>query len=166
LTGSPGSGKSTLGDALIAAWRALELKVAVVAVDPSSPFSGGAILGDRIRMLRWFDDEEVFIRSMASRGHLGGLAAGTLRAVALLDAAGFERVLVETVGVGQSEVAIAEAADSTVVVLTPGSGDGVQAFKAGIMEIGDIFCVNKADLPGADRVRREIRAALDLAPTE
>jgi len=166
LTGSPGSGKSTLGDALIAAWRALELKVAVVAVDPSSPFSGGAILGDRIRMLRWYEDDAVFIRSMASRGHLGGLAAGTLRAVALLDAAGFERVLIETVGVGQSEVAIAEAADSTVVVLTPGLGDSVQAFKAGIMEIGDIFCVNKADLPGANRVRSEVRAALDLAPPE
>lgn len=162
LTGSPGSGKSTLSDALIAAWRERGLSVAVVAVDPSSPFSGGAILGDRIRMLRWYDDDGVFIRSMAARGHLGGLAAGTLRAVALLDAAGFDRVLIETVGVGQSEVAIADAADTTVVVLTPGQGDGVQAFKAGIMEIGDVFCVNKADLPGADRVRQEVRAALDL----
>lgn len=164
LTGSPGSGKSTLSDALIAAWREADLRVAVVAIDPTSPYSGGAILGDRIRMLRWYDDEDVFIRSMATRGHLGGLAAATLRAVALLDAAGYQRVLVETVGVGQSEVAVAEAADSTVVVLTPGQGDGVQAFKAGIMEIGDLFCVNKADLPGADRVRRDVRAALDLAP--
>src|SRR5690606_5140382 len=164
LTGSPGSGKSTLSDALIGAWRENGLTVAVVAVDPTSPYSGGAILGDRIRMLRWYQDDGVFIRSMATRGHLGGLAAATLRAVALLDAAGYQRVLVETVGVGQSEVAVAEAADSTVVVLTPGQGDGVQAFKAGIMEIGDLFCVNKADLPGADRVRRDVRAALDLAP--
>lgn len=164
LTGSPGSGKSTLSDALIGAWRENGLTVAVVAVDPTSPYSGGAILGDRIRMLRWYQDDGVFIRSMATRGHLGGLAAATLRAVALFDAAGYDRVLIETVGVGQSEVDVADAADSTVVVLTPGQGDGVQAFKAGIMEIGDVFCVNKADLPGADRVRREVRAALDLAP--
>lgn len=165
ITGSPGSGKSTLSDALIGAWRESGTSVAVVAVDPTSPYSGGAILGDRIRMLRWYDDDGVFIRSMATRGHLGGLAAATLRVVALFDAAGYDRVVIETVGVGQSEVDVVEAADSTVVVLTPGQGDGVQAFKAGIMEIGDVFCVNKADLPGADRVRREVRAALDLAPT-
>jgi len=165
LTGSPGSGKSTLSDALIGAWREAGVSVAVVAVDPTSPYSGGAILGDRIRMLRWYQDHGVFIRSMATRGHLGGLAAATLRVVALLDAAGYQRVLIETVGVGQSEVDVAEAADSTVVVLTPGQGDAVQALKAGIMEIGDVFCVNKADLPGADRVRREVRAALELAPS-
>src|SRR5690606_1377953 len=151
--------------ALIGAWREAGVSVAVVAVDPTSPYSGGAILGDRIRMLRWYQDHGVFIRSMATRGHLGGLAAATLRVVALLDAAGYQRVLIETVGVGQSEVDVAEAADSTVVVLTPGQGDAVQALKAGIMEIGDVFCVNKADLPGADRVRREVRAALELAPS-
>lgn len=166
ITGSPGSGKSTLTDALIAAWRKVGASVAVAAVDPTSPYSGGAILGDRIRMLRWYDDDEVFVRSMATRGHLGGLAAATLRVVALFDAAGYDHVVIETVGVGQSEVDVVEAADSTVVVLTPGQGDGVQAFKAGIMEIGDVFCVNKGDLPGADRVRRDVRAALDLAPRE
>src|SRR5690606_38789215 len=123
ITGSPGSGKSTLTDALIAAWRSADQSVAVVAVDPTSPYSGGAILGDRIRMLRWFDDERVFIRSMATRGHLGGLAAATLRVAALLAAASFDHVVIETVGVGQSEVDIVEAADSTVVVLTPGQGD-------------------------------------------
>jgi len=163
VTGSPGSGKSTLTDAVIAKYRAAGDSVGVVAIDPSSPFSGGAILGDRIRMMRWHDDPAVFIRSMATRGHLGGLAAATLQVVALLDAAGFDHVIVETVGVGQSEIDVVEAADTTVLVLTPGSGDGVQAFKAGIMEIADVFCVNKADLPGADRVRRDVRGALDLA---
>lgn len=165
ITGSPGSGKSTLTDALIARWREEGKTVGVVAIDPSSPFSGGAILGDRIRMTRWYADDGVFIRSLASRGHLGGLSASTLRVAAVIDAAGYDVVVIETVGVGQSEVDVAEAADTTVVVLTPGSGDAVQAFKAGIMEVGDVFCVNKADLPGADRVRREVRAALELAPS-
>ena len=163
VTGSPGSGKSTLTDAIIAKYREAGERVGVVAIDPSSPFSGGAILGDRIRMMRWHDDPGVFIRSMATRGHLGGLAAATLQVVALLDAAGFDHVIVETVGVGQSEIDVVDAADTTVLVLTPGAGDGVQAFKAGVMEIADVFCVNKADLPGADRVRQDVRAALDLA---
>lgn len=162
VTGSPGSGKSTLTDRLIEGARARGQRVAVAAVDPTSPFSGGAILGDRIRMTRWHDDPEVFIRSMATRGHLGGLAAATLQAVAVFDAAGFDTVFVETVGVGQSEVDIMEVADTTVLVLTPGAGDGVQAFKAGIMEIADVFCINKFDLPGGERLRREIRAALEL----
>lgn len=162
ITGSPGAGKSTLTDAVIAELRQLGKRVAVVAIDPTSPFSGGAILGDRIRMTRWHSDPGVFIRSMATRGHLGGLAAATLQVVALLDAVGFDHVLIETVGVGQSEVDVVQAADTTVVVLTPGQGDGVQAFKAGIMEIADVFCINKYDLPGADRLRREVAAALEL----
>ena len=162
ITGSPGAGKSTLTDALIAVLREHGRRVGVVAIDPTSPFSGGAILGDRIRMTRWHSDPEVFIRSMATRGHLGGLAAATLQVVALLDAVGFDHVLIETVGVGQSEVDVVQAADTTVVVLTPGQGDGVQAFKAGIMEIADVFCINKYDLPGADRLRREVAAALEL----
>lgn len=163
ITGSPGSGKSTLTDALIERWRAADRTVGVVAIDPTSPFSGGAILGDRIRMTRWYADEGVFIRSLATRGHLGGLSAATLRVAAVLDAAAYDVVVIETVGVGQSEVDVADAADTTVVVLTPAGGDAVQAFKAGIMEVGDVFCVNKSDLPGAERVRREVRAALDLA---
>jgi LAO/AO transport system kinase len=163
VTGSPGSGKSTLTDKLIAQARAQSERVAVLAVDPSSPFSGGAILGDRIRMMRWYQDPGVFIRSMATRGRLGGLAAATLQALVLLDAFGVDVIVIETVGVGQSEVDIVRVADSTVLVLTPGAGDGVQAFKAGIMEIGDIFVVNKADLPGAERLKREIKAALELA---
>lgn len=162
VTGSPGSGKSTLSDQLIGAARAGGLRVAVIAVDPTSPFSGGAILGDRIRMTRWHHDKEVFIRSMATRGHLGGLAAATLQVAALLDAYGFDLILIETVGVGQSEVDIVRVADTTLLVLTPGQGDGVQAFKAGIMEIADIFAINKFDLPGAQRLKREIRAALQL----
>lgn len=162
ITGSPGAGKSTLTDALIAELRAADKRVGVVAIDPTSPFSGGAILGDRIRMTRWHSDPGVFIRSMATRGHLGGLAAATLQVVALLDAAGFDFVLVETVGVGQSEVDVVQAADTTVVVLTPGQGDGVQAFKAGIMEIADVFCINKYDQPGGDRLRREVAGALEL----
>lgn len=166
VTGSPGSGKSTLVDALIAEARAAAWRVAVVAVDPSSPFSGGSILGDRIRMMRWHQDPGVFIRSMASRGHLGGLAAGTLKVVALLDAAGFDLIVIETVGVGQSEVDVVDAADTTVLVLTPGAGDGVQAFKAGIMEIADVLCLNKADLPGVQRLAQEVRSALDLAHPE
>lgn len=162
ITGSPGAGKSTLTDALIGELRQRGKRVGVVAIDPTSPFSGGAILGDRIRMTRWHSDEDVYIRSMATRGHLGGLAAATLQVVALLDAVGFDYVLIETVGVGQSEVDIVQAADTTVVVLTPGQGDGVQAFKAGIMEIADLFCINKYDQPGADRLRREVQAALEL----
>ena len=163
ITGAPGSGKSTLTDGLVGWARARDERVAVVAVDPSSPFSGGAILGDRIRMTRWHSDPQVFIRSMATRGHLGGLAAATLQVVAFLDAVGFGTILIETVGVGQSEVEIADAADTTVLVLTPGQGDAVQAFKAGIMEIADLFVINKADQPGADRLKREIRAMLAIA---
>ena len=162
ITGAPGSGKSTLTDRLIEVARARGSRVGVVAVDPTSPFSGGAILGDRIRMTRWHDDPDVFIRSMATRGHLGGLAAATLQVLAVLDAAGYDTLLVETVGVGQSEVDIVGVADTTVLVLTPNAGDAVQTFKAGIMEIADIFCVNKFDLPGGDRLVREVRAALQL----
>lgn len=162
VTGSPGAGKSTLTDGLIAELRSKGERVGVVAVDPTSPYSGGAILGDRIRMTRWHSDAGVFIRSMATRGHLGGMAAATLQVVALLDAAGFDYVLIETVGVGQSEVDIVQAADTTVVLMTPGQGDGVQAFKAGIMEIADVFCINKYDHPGADRLRRELAGAQEL----
>lgn len=163
VTGSPGSGKSTLVDALIALARGRGERVGVVAVDPSSPFSGGAILGDRIRMLRHHADEGVFVRSLASRGALGGLSKRAMGVVSLMEAFGFDWIFLETVGVGQSEVDIASVADHTVLVLTPAGGDGVQAFKAGIMEIADVLVVNKADLPGADRVMRELRAALGLA---
>ena len=162
VTGSPGSGKSTLTDKLIAQARKQGKKVAVLAVDPTSPFSGGAILGDRIRMMDWHKDPDVYIRSMATRGHLGGLAAASLQVLSLLDSYGFDVIFIETVGVGQSEVDIVRVADSTLLVLTPGQGDGVQAFKAGIMEIADIFVINKFDLPGAERLKREIRAALEL----
>lgn len=164
ITGGPGSGKSTLIDGLIAAARAQGKRVAVLAVDPTSPYSGGAILGDRIRMMRHHADADVFIRSLATRGQLGGLAAATLQATALLDAYGFDLICIETVGVGQSEVDIVRVADTTLLVLTPGQGDGVQAFKAGIMEIADVFVVNKADQPGSGRLKREIKAALELAP--
>lgn len=164
ITGAPGSGKSTLVDKLIGVARAAGEQVAVLAVDPTSPFSGGAILGDRLRMMRWHQDREVFIRSMATRGHLGGLAASTLQAATLLNASGFEVIFIETVGVGQSEVEVAAVADTTVVVLTPGQGDGVQAFKAGIMEVADIFALNKYDQPGGPKLRREVAAALELAP--
>jgi len=164
VTGAPGSGKSTLVDGLIGLARRAAERVAVVAVDPSSPYSGGALLGDRIRMGRWHDDPDVFVRSMAARGHSGGLARATLHAVAVLDAAGFDRILIETVGVGQSEVEVAAAADTTVVVLTPGQGDAIQAVKAGLMEIADVFVVNKADLPGAERVVADVREALSLGP--
>lgn len=163
VTGAPGSGKSSLVDRLVGSAREQGERVAVVAVDPSSPFSGGAILGDRIRMTRWHSDPGVYIRSMAARGHLGGLAAATLQVVALLDAVGFPNILIETVGVGQSEVEIVEAADTTLLVLTPGQGDTVQAFKAGIMEIADIFVINKSDHPGAHRLKREIRGMLQIA---
>lgn len=163
ITGSPGSGKSTLVDRLIGVARERRQRVAVVAVDPTSPFSGGAILGDRIRMTRHYQDEGVYIRSMAARGHLGGLAAATLQVVVLLDAFGFDDILIETVGVGQSEVDIVQVADTTALVLTPGSGDGVQAFKAGVMEIADIFVINKYDQPGGERLKRELQGALELA---
>jgi len=166
LTGSPGSGKSSLADRMVEAYRGNGLRVAVIAVDPTSPYSGGAILGDRIRMTRWHGDAGVFVRSMATRGQLGGLASATLRAAALLDAAGYDRVLIETVGVGQSEVDVAAVADTTVLVMTPAGGDGVQAFKAGVMEIADLFVINKADLPGADRLRRDVRAAQGLSEPE
>ncbi len=162
VTGSPGSGKSTLTDALIAALRARGQRVAVLAVDPSSPYSGGAILGDRIRMLRWHADPDVFVRSLASRGALGGLSARTMSVLALLEGAGFDWVILETVGVGQSEVDVAAACDHTLLVLTPAGGDGVQAFKAGIMEIADVIAVNKADLPDSSRTVRELMAAQGL----
>ncbi len=162
LTGAPGVGKSTSTSALVRAYREQGLRVGVLAVDPSSPFSGGALLGDRVRMQDHATDPGVYIRSMASRGHLGGLAWATPQAVRVLDAAGYDVVLVETVGVGQSEVEIAGAADTTVVLLAPGMGDGVQAAKAGILEIGDVFVVNKADRDGADSTARELRHMLTL----
>ena len=162
ITGSPGVGKSTTTSALITALRGRGERVGVLAVDPSSPFSGGALLGDRIRMQQHATDDGVFIRSMASRGHLGGLAATTPQALRVFEAAGFDVVLVETVGVGQSEVEIAAAADTTVVLLAPGMGDGIQAAKAGILEIGDVFVVNKADRDGSDSTVRELRAMIGL----
>jgi len=163
ITGPPGAGKSTLVDQMISTIRKADKTVAVIAVDPSSPFSHGAVLGDRIRMQRHYADPGVFIRSMASRGKLGGLARGTLEMSLLLDAAGRDYVIVETVGVGQDEVTIARLADVTVVVLVPGLGDDVQAFKAGIMEIADVFAINKADLPGAARLEQDIRAMQSIA---
>lgn len=163
LTGSPGVGKSTSTNALIGELRRRDQRVAVLAVDPSSPFSGGALLGDRIRMGDHVLDPGVFIRSMAARGHLGGLAWTTPQALRVLDAAGFDVVLVETVGVGQSEVEVAGQADTTIVLLAPGMGDGIQAAKAGILEIGDLYVVNKADRDGADKVRRDLRSMLGLA---
>ncbi len=164
ITGSPGAGKSSLLNQLISVCRNKNERVAVVAVDPSSPFTGGAILGDRIRMGRHHQDRGVFVRSMATRGALGGLARASIAVVSALEAFGFDRIFIETVGVGQSEIDIARAADHTVLVLTPAGGDAVQAFKAGIMEIADVFAINKADLPGASRVERELKAALELAP--
>lgn len=163
LTGAPGVGKSTMTAALIAAYRGAGLSVGVLAVDPSSPFSGGALLGDRIRMQDHSGDSDVFIRSMASRGHLGGLAATAGQVLRVYDAAGFDVVLIETVGVGQSEVEIAAAADTTVVLLAPGMGDGIQAAKAGILEIGDVFVVNKADREGAQGTARDLRQMIALA---
>ncbi|HVQ86943.1 MAG TPA: methylmalonyl Co-A mutase-associated GTPase MeaB [Actinomycetes bacterium] len=162
LTGAPGVGKSTTTAALVAAYRAANLRVAVLAIDPSSPFTGGALLGDRIRMQDHATDSGVFIRSMATRGHLGGLAAAAPQAIRVLDAAGYDVVLVETVGVGQSEVEVVDLADTTVVLLAPGMGDAIQAAKAGILEIGDVYCVNKADRDGADVTARELRAMLAL----
>jgi len=162
ITGSPGVGKSSVTSALIAALRAQGRRVAVLAVDPSSPLTGGALLGDRIRMQAHHGDEGVFVRSMASRGHLGGLAAAVPAAALVLDAAGFDDVIIETVGVGQSEVDVATMADTTIVVLAPGLGDSVQAAKAGILEVADILVVNKADLPGAGRLESELRGMLEL----
>jgi len=162
VTGPPGTGKSTLVDQLVAAYRARGVKVGVVAVDPSSPFTGGAILGDRIRMSRHYTDAGVFIRSMAARGHLGGLARATGEAALVLDAMGCGMVFVETVGVGQGEVDVVRIAHAVVLVQAPGGGDDVQAAKAGIMEIGDVFAVNKARREGSDRTVREIEEMLDL----
>ncbi len=164
FTGAPGSGKSTLVDGLLQRLRAEGLRVAVLAADPTSPFTGGAILGDRVRMQRHANDEGVYIRSMGARGHLGGLSLASREALRLVGAFGFDRVVLETVGVGQSELEIAAVADSTVVVLAPGAGDGIQMLKAGIMEIADLYCVNKADLPGAQRTLQEVRTMLNMAP--
>ncbi len=162
LTGSPGVGKSTSTSALVAAYRKRGKRVGVLAVDPSSPFSGGALLGDRVRMSEHASDPGVYIRSMATRGHLGGLAWAAPQAIRVLDAAGCEVILVETVGVGQSEVEIAAQADTSVVLLAPGMGDGIQAAKAGILEIGDLYVVNKADRDGADATARELNHMLGL----
>jgi LAO/AO transport system kinase len=163
LTGAPGVGKSTLTAALVRQYRDKGLRVGVLAIDPTSPFSGGALLGDRVRMQDHAVDDQVFIRSMASRGHLGGLAWATPQAVRILDAAGFDVVLVETVGVGQAEVEVAGLADCAIVVVAPGLGDSVQAAKAGILEIADIFAVNKSDRPGAQEVIRDLRTMLAMA---
>jgi LAO/AO transport system kinase len=156
ITGPPGGGKSTLADCLIAHYRAQGLKVGVLAVDPSSPFSGGAILGDRVRMQKHATDPGVFIRSMGSRGHLGGLALATADAAKVLDAAGYDIIIIETVGIGQSEVEVSGQADTTVLVTVPGLGDDVQALKAGVMEIADVYAVNKADRDGVERAVAEI----------
>ncbi|MCU1621945.1 MAG: putative GTPase [Frankiales bacterium] len=162
LTGSPGVGKSTSTSALVAAYRRRGMRVGVLAIDPSSPFSGGALLGDRVRMQEHATDEGVFIRSMASRGHLGGLSWATPQALRVLSAAGCDVVLVETVGVGQAEVEVASLADTTLVLLAPGMGDGIQAAKAGILEVADVFVVNKSDRDGADTVVRDLRYMLSL----
>lgn len=166
ITGAPGAGKSTVVDKLAAYYRKQGERVGIIAVDPSSPFSGGAILGDRIRMQTLSLDKNVFIRSMATRGNLGGLARGTVDAVAILDAAGYQKILVETVGVGQDEVEIVKTADVCVVVLVPGMGDDVQALKAGIMEIADVLVLNKADREGVLRAEKELQALLSLAVRE
>jgi LAO/AO transport system kinase len=162
LTGAPGVGKSTLATGLVALGRERDLRMAVLAVDPTSPYTGGALLGDRVRMQEHATDPGVFIRSMATRGHLGGMALAAPEAVRILDAAGYERVVVETVGVGQAEVDVAAATDTAVVVLAPGMGDAVQMAKAGILEVADVFVVNKADRDGAAEVVREIRQMLHL----
>ena len=163
LTGAPGVGKSTVTGALVAAYRERGLRVGVLAVDPTSPFTGGALLGDRVRMQEHATDRGVFIRSMATRGHLGGLSWTTPQALRVLDAAGFDVILVETVGVGQAEVEIASLADSTLVVVAPGMGDAIQAAKAGILEIGDLFVVNKSDKPGAQEAVRDLRTMIAMA---
>ncbi len=162
LTGAPGVGKSTLTSALVAAYRKQGLRVGVLAIDPTSPFTGGALLGDRVRMQEHATDQGVFIRSMASRGHLGGLSGATPQAVRVLDAAGFDVVLIETVGVGQAEVEIAGMADTTMVIEAPGLGDSIQAAKAGILEIGDVFVVNKSDKPGAQEAVRDLRGMIAM----
>jgi LAO/AO transport system kinase len=164
ITGPPGAGKSTLINALIVEMRSRGRRVAVVAIDPSSPFSGGAVLGDRVRMAAGGLDDGVFIRSLAARGHLGGLSRSTARAVDVLDASGYDMVIIETVGAGQSEVAVAGLAQTCVVVLPPGLGDEVQALKAGILEVADVLVVNKSDLPGADRAMSDLKAMLALRP--
>ena len=163
ITGAPGAGKSSLVDKLALSYKEKGERIGIVCVDPSSPFSGGAILGDRIRMATLGLDKNVFIRSMATRGNLGGLSRATVDAVAILDAAGFDKVIVETVGVGQDEVEIVKTADISVVVLVPGMGDDIQAIKAGIMEIGDVFVINKADREGVLRTQKELEALLNLA---
>ena len=163
LTGPPGSGKSSLVNCIISEIRRRKLKIAVVAIDPSSPISGGALLGDRIRMHRHTDDDGVFIRSMATRGHLGGLTKFTRETVLVFDAMGYDVILIETVGVGQDEVEIAQFAHSTAVVSLPGMGDDIQAMKAGLLEIADVLVVNKADTPGADEVVEQLRGMLDMA---
>jgi LAO/AO transport system kinase len=165
ITGNPGAGKSTVVDALIAHYRAAGQRVGVVCVDPTSPFSGGAILGDRIRMQRHALDDGVFIRSLATRGHLGGLSRSTFDVVHVLDAMGFDRVLIETVGVGQDEVDVMRAAHTTVVVTVPGLGDDIQAIKSGLLEVADVLVVNKADREGADRTERDLLHMLDLRAT-
>jgi len=166
ITGNPGAGKSTVVDALIAHYRAAGDRVGVVAVDPTSPFSGGAILGDRIRMQRHALDPGVFIRSLATRGYLGGLSRSTFDVASVLDAMGYQRVLIETVGVGQDEVDVMRAAHTTVVVTVPGLGDDIQAIKAGLLEIADVLVVNKADREGADRAERDLMHMLDLRTGE
>ena len=166
ITGAPGAGKSSLVDKLAQYYRQQNERVGIVAVDPSSPFSGGAILGDRIRMQTLGLDKGVFIRSMATRGNLGGLARSTVDAVSILDAAGYNRIIIETVGVGQDEVEVVKAADVSIVVLVPGMGDDIQAIKAGIMEIGDIFVINKADRDGVNSTEKELEALLSLATRE
>jgi LAO/AO transport system kinase len=166
LTGAPGAGKSTVTSALVRALRARGNRVAVLAVDPSSPFTGGALLGDRVRMQEHATDDGVFIRSMGSRGQLGGLAAATPQAIRVLQAAGYDVILVETVGVGQAEVEIASAADSTVVLVVPGMGDSIQAAKAGVLEVADVLVVNKADRPDTSATLRDLRAMISLARGE
>ncbi len=163
ITGPPGVGKSTTTNALVAELRRTGRRVGVLAVDPSSPYSGGALLGDRVRMQEHTTDPGVYIRSVAARGHLGGLSWTTPQAIRVLDAAGFDVIIIETVGVGQSEVEIASLADTTLVLMAPGMGDGIQAAKAGILEIGDVYVVNKADREGAQQARRELRSMIAMA---